>query len=221
MHNSAESGSSARVDAGPSTREQILEAALECFSEYGFDGAKSRAIAERAGVNVGLIKYYFDGKDPLWREAVDRAFGQLHETIDAALEDLVDLAPRDRLRVVLRRLTRFVAEKPHFTRLMNDEGKRDSERMRWIVDRHERPMYLRFVELIESWGSDAPLATSTTPAHIFYLFTGALSLLFHQAPECRYLTGVDPTDPDVIDAQVDLVIALAFPEAASEQRSSS
>ena len=37
------------------TRERILAAALEVFAERGFDGARTRDIAERAGANLGLI----------------------------------------------------------------------------------------------------------------------------------------------------------------------
>ena len=49
------------------TRERILDAAVTEFSEHGFAGARTSAIAARAGVNQQLISYYFDGKDGLYR----------------------------------------------------------------------------------------------------------------------------------------------------------
>src|SRR4051794_23576649 len=49
------------------TRERILDAAFIEFSEHGFAGARTGAIAARAGVNQQLISYYFDGKDGLYR----------------------------------------------------------------------------------------------------------------------------------------------------------
>src|SRR5882672_11857342 len=58
-------------------RERILAAALEVFAEHGFDGARTREIAARADANLGLIKYYFDGKEQLWKAAVGRAFAEL------------------------------------------------------------------------------------------------------------------------------------------------
>ena len=54
--------------AGEGTRERILAAALEIFSQAGFDGATTRELAARAGVNLGLIKYYFGTKEQLWRD---------------------------------------------------------------------------------------------------------------------------------------------------------
>ena len=43
----------------------------------------TRRIAEAAGVNVGLIKCYFDSKELLWQEAADLAFSELHAALRA------------------------------------------------------------------------------------------------------------------------------------------
>ncbi|MGH7895567.1 MAG: TetR/AcrR family transcriptional regulator, partial [Candidatus Binatia bacterium] len=58
-------------------RARILDAALAVFAERGFDGARTREIADRADANLGLITYYFDGKEQLWKAAVTRAFAEL------------------------------------------------------------------------------------------------------------------------------------------------
>jgi AcrR family transcriptional regulator len=49
------------------TRERIIDAAVIEFGEHGFAGARTSAIAARAGVNQQLISYYFDGKEGLYR----------------------------------------------------------------------------------------------------------------------------------------------------------
>ncbi len=49
------------------TRQRILEAAAVEFAEHGFAGARTRAIASRAGVNQQLVSYYFGGKEGLYR----------------------------------------------------------------------------------------------------------------------------------------------------------
>lgn len=61
------------------TRERILEAALIEFSEHGLAGARTSAIAARAGVNQQLISYYFDGKEGLYR-ALQRRWEQTSGT---------------------------------------------------------------------------------------------------------------------------------------------
>lgn len=54
------------------SRAAILDAALVEFGEHGFAGARTVAIAKRAGVNPQLIAYYFDGKAGLYDELTKR-----------------------------------------------------------------------------------------------------------------------------------------------------
>src|ERR1700758_1105142 len=57
---------------GQETRGRILEAALELFAASGFEGASTRTIAERAGVNLPAIQYYFGSKEGLYRAVVEQ-----------------------------------------------------------------------------------------------------------------------------------------------------
>lgn len=45
---------------------QIMEAAEMLFAEKGFNGTSVRDIAEKAGVNLAMISYYFGSKDKLF-----------------------------------------------------------------------------------------------------------------------------------------------------------
>ncbi|NLI81196.1 MAG: TetR/AcrR family transcriptional regulator [Deltaproteobacteria bacterium] len=53
-----------------STKERILDAALEMFSEKGFHSATVDEIAERAGVGKGTLYRYFANKETLFNELV-------------------------------------------------------------------------------------------------------------------------------------------------------
>ena len=53
-----------------SRREHILHAALETIADYGVSGVTHRKIAERAGVPLGSLTYYFSGIDALLEEAL-------------------------------------------------------------------------------------------------------------------------------------------------------
>src|ERR1700746_3209310 len=44
---------------------KLLEAALEVFSELGYDCATTKLVAQRAGINESLINRYFEGKSGL------------------------------------------------------------------------------------------------------------------------------------------------------------
>jgi TetR/AcrR family transcriptional regulator, regulator of cefoperazone and chloramphenicol sensitivity len=56
---------------GEDTRRRILDAALEVFAAEGYEGASTRLLAERAGVNLPAIQYYFGSKEGLYRAVID------------------------------------------------------------------------------------------------------------------------------------------------------
>jgi TetR/AcrR family transcriptional regulator len=56
-----------RIRDAERTRRRILDAARGEFGLKGFDGARVDAIARRARVNKGLIFYYFQSKEELFR----------------------------------------------------------------------------------------------------------------------------------------------------------
>lgn len=195
-----------RAEPRLGTRERILAAALEVFAERGFEGATTRDIAARAGSNLGLIQYHFSGKERLWREAIGQMFGEL----DAALSQVVpaELERPEQLAGIIRVSVHFVARNPHFVRFMNDECKRDSPRMRWLVDHHGRRLYDKAVAILEH-AMRRGLIPELPALNAYYLFIGAVGMIFSQAPECRRLTGTDPTtSPAAVEAHADALVAL-------------
>ena len=56
---------------GEATRQLLIDAATATLKEHGFAGASARVIADRAGVNQGLIFYHFDSVVGLLLAALD------------------------------------------------------------------------------------------------------------------------------------------------------
>ncbi len=185
-------------------RKRILDAALQAFAEKGFDGATTRQIAGRANVPLGLLRYYFGDKLKLWQASVDQAFGELRSGLDATTfkprSAAEDRDPLSGIRAGIRAHVHFVAKNPEFVRLMHEEGKRRGPRMRWLVDRHVTPLFERLVPVIAHLQELGRLPKDIAPLHFAYALIGSIDVIFHQAEECRRVTGVDPTDPAVIDA---------------------
>ena len=200
----------AAAPEGPA-RERLLEAALEVFAERGFEGARTRDIAERAGANLGLLSYYFGDKHALWREAVARAFGEMETELAAIRAEQASRADaadeRAELEALLRGLVRFLARRPAFMQLMNDESRRDGPRMRWLVEHHVRRVAAAIADLAARARARG-LLPDIPAAHLHYILLGAAGLFFSHAPECRVLTGLDPSDPRTAEAHADALVAL-------------
>ena len=59
------------------TRALIMDEAVRCVVEEGFDAASAKHIAERAGVTWGVIQYHFGDRDGLLAAVVDSGFDEL------------------------------------------------------------------------------------------------------------------------------------------------
>jgi TetR/AcrR family transcriptional regulator, regulator of cefoperazone and chloramphenicol sensitivity len=62
------------------TKEKIILAAAEEFASIGFHATTTRAICQRAGVNIAAINYHFNSKELLYKHVVDYLFDVTENT---------------------------------------------------------------------------------------------------------------------------------------------
>jgi AcrR family transcriptional regulator len=200
-----------RPSADP-TRDRILAAATELFSERSFDGATMREIAAVAGVTQPLVNYHFRSKDVLWQAAVDSLFERLDETMTERVRGLRGVDPVTTAKLLVREFVVFSARNPQLHRIIMQESKADGPRMDHLVDNHVRPIYDRTTAMLATL-SEQGVVPPIAPAHLYYILTGAGPTMFVLAPECRRLTSLDPASDEVIEAHADAVCLLLFGDA--------
>lgn len=66
-------------DVPVSTKARILQAAEEVFASKGFDGASTREIAAKAGVNISSLHYHWESKETLYFAVFQHVYNQLLE----------------------------------------------------------------------------------------------------------------------------------------------
>ncbi|MBI2710323.1 MAG: TetR/AcrR family transcriptional regulator [Actinobacteria bacterium] len=191
------------------TRGAILAAALDVFSERGFDGASTRKIAARAGVTQPLLNYHFSSKDELWRAAVDVLFTRLADQLTARAAGLRGVDEVTSARLLVREFIGFSARNPQVHRIITQECKTDGPQMDWLVERHIQPLYEATASMLASL-AERGAVPAIPPAHLYYILTGAGPTMFVLGPECRRLTGLDPSADEVIEAHADAVCLLLF-----------
>jgi len=64
-------------------KSKILKAAAEEFIEYGFYGARTKRIAEKAKVNKAMLHYYFSTKKNIYKEVLNTVFNILIEKLNS------------------------------------------------------------------------------------------------------------------------------------------
>lgn len=183
------------------TTGKIRLAATRLFSERGYDGATIRDIENAAGVKRGLVSHHFGTKEKLWKAILEQIFGLLREYLDARTEQLKGLPPSRQAAQVIGSYVRFNAAHPELTRLMVHEGKRDTARLRFIVDTYSRPLMKQLRQSVGVWID----ADNEDFVFWYYTFLGAGSLVYTMAPEAQSMFGFDAKDPSNVDRHADFV----------------
>jgi AcrR family transcriptional regulator len=198
-------------------REELLESALVEFGAKGFDGASTRAIAQRVEAHQPQINYHFESKEALWEASVDYLFGLLGEAIDGTLsDDLAEAGVSDLAAAFaegIRRFVRFAAEHPELNQIMVHEGTAASDRLAWITETHIKPYFegIGFAwRMLRDAGQVAPIDSDV----LYYLLVGAVSQPYVTASEVRLLAGRDPRDPEWIDAHAEALVSILLPGLA-------
>ena len=195
-------------------REALLQSALVEFGAKGFDGASTRAIAQRVEAHQPQINYHFESKEALWVASVDYLFGLLGNALDGALpDDLANATVADLARAFaegIRRFVRFAAQHPELNQIMVHEGTAASDRLTWITETHIKPF---FDAIGMAWRMlrDAGWAAPVDSDVAYYLLVGAASQPYVTAAEVRLLAGRDPRQSEWIDAHAEALVGMLLP----------
>lgn len=102
------------------TKAEILDAAEEEFAKFGFNGAKTEAIAAKTGVTKAMIYYHFGSKEELYKAVIQRpaedfvnSFGDL---------ELETMPPEEALKTVIKVAIAHEISHPHYGRVLLHEA---------------------------------------------------------------------------------------------------
>lgn len=86
----------------------IFQAAIDIFSERGFDKATMDDIAARANVAKGTIYYHFKSKEELFLFLVEEGIDLLQESVNELIQS--EMSGRQKLDTAIRQQIRFFAQ---------------------------------------------------------------------------------------------------------------
>ena len=134
-------------------RDALIAAARELFVEHDYARVSIREIANRAGTDSGLIRYYFGSKKELltamMRETAKPVLAQLTKShSEAKKENPVDF---------MRTYYRVMAQHPHFPRLVFklanlDESNPDNHELISVLDKVISPKSIKMFDKLASKG---------------------------------------------------------------------
>lgn len=97
------------------SRDLILESAARLFRRQGFSATTLREIAATARIKAGSIYYYFDSKEAILDEVLDRGLRHVFESVKAAVEGAGRASHRRRIGLAIEAHLVALLETSDFT----------------------------------------------------------------------------------------------------------
>ncbi len=192
-------------------KSKVLEVALKEFAQKGFDGAQFKTIAKEANMSPSLINYHFDGKEDLWKQAIQKLGEQLSKRFREVKSYFKDLEGVPWMKAYTRQFVYFSAEHPEFYKIIFHEMCNPSERSKWLIDTILIPIQEELgIPLLLDSKVKHKIFSEVSLAHFTSLLIGAANVFFVHVFEMKYRFGVDSLNPEEIEKYADFVNKTLF-----------
>lgn len=192
------------------TKQKLLDAALEAFSENGFKGTSTRDIAERAGVHHPLITYHFKNKDTLWRAAVKYVFHEFSSALIDAQEKHAKDCPKTRMATMIRIYVNYAANHPALHKIILQESSYPSSRLDWLSENFLQPISVgasKYIVELQEKG----VTPSGNPALIYNMLRVCSGGLIALSQELKITSDIDLQSQANLDELTDLIVRAFLP----------
>ena len=135
-------------DAENNTEQKILVAAEHVFHEKGFDGARMQEIADKAGINKGLLHYYFKTKDSLFEAIFSVGNGKMMAHLETIF--FLEIPLGEKIGRMVDQYMDLLAENPSLPRFVINELSKNPERFASkIISRNTLRTFSAFADSVQ------------------------------------------------------------------------
>lgn len=100
------------------SKQKIIDASIELFSEFGFAGTPISKIAKEAGVSKGLIYNYFETKEDIVKGIIDSLLEESKDAEQAIMEAFQNASPIEIIALVIDQSHQFLVKQKSKWRLV-------------------------------------------------------------------------------------------------------
>ena len=186
-----------------STRNQILDEALACFAQAGYEGTSLNDIAAGVGIRRPSLLHHFASKEALYQEVFEHLLSDWFERLTAAIS--LPQTGWAKVEVVLRTGFRFFADNPSYVRMVRREAIDGGQHLAIDLSSVLRPMFDLAATYFEREMANG-VFTPQDARQLLITGYGALLSYFSDEPFLEGLLDVAPLSDDALLAREEHVV---------------
>ena len=186
-----------------STRDLILDEAVRCFAERGYEGTSLNDIAAGVGIRRPSLLHHFSSKETLYGELFERILSDWLERVNIAVA--LDATGWDKVELVLRAGFALFEDNPDYVRLMRREALDGGAHLGIDLASVLRPLFDAAADYLRAQ-MEAGVLRQLDPRHLLITGYGAILTYFSDAPFVNGLIDDEALTPSNINEHADSVI---------------
>lgn len=186
-----------------STRTQILDEALACFAQAGYEGTSLNDIAAGVGIRRPSLLHHFASKEALYQEVFEHLLSDWFERLTAAIS--LPQTGWAKVEVVLRTGFRFFADNPSYVRMVRREAIDGGQHLAIDLASVLRPMFDLAATYFEREMANG-VFTPQDARQLLITGYGALLSYFSDEPFLEGLLDIAPLSDDALLAREEHVV---------------
>lgn len=192
------------IDNARSTRDQILDEALKCFAERGYEGTSLNDIAAGVGIRRPSLLHHFPSKEALYGDVFERLMSEWLQRLEVAIA--TPAQGWDKAELVLRAGLDLFADTPDYVRIMRREALDGGVHLGIDMSGVLRPLFDAAAEYL-----DAQMTAGIFQKHdsrqLLITGYGAILSYFSDAPFIDGLLDDDAMKKENVDRHSDHIIS--------------
>lgn len=156
--------------------DSLINAGIDEFAAYGFEGASIGRIAKKAGVSVGVVYKYYADKDALFIECVRHSLGTLNKVLEDVSASETDL--QGTVRSIIKTLISHAKEYGNINRMYNEiTSIGASKHVEFLADEIEGISSKVYGELFAKAQQEGKIRSDANPRMMAFFFDNLLMTL--------------------------------------------